>query len=124
MSFQLSELGNYVTTALASIAGATVTYFATKKKMNTDKVESADANGKLEALDIFKAMVEDRDRTIAILNTRNEELYAKNMELFNANQKLMGEIGSMKLQIRSLEQQVKELTAQMGGRRKDDARSN
>lgn len=126
MSFSFDPISSVMTAMSATFIGVVTTWFMAKKKYNVDKIDSANANANVSAIDQWqtivtdlrvdmRATIEQKDKQIARLELRNEELTTRNTNLFEQNQKLTGEISGLKYEVQQLTSEVQQLNKKIGG---------
>lgn len=126
MAFSIESVNSQLAQGVAAIVIITSTWFTAKRKFNKDRVETADTNANISAIEQWQEIVTNlrtdmretitrKDEQINRLETRNEELTNRNTTLFEANQKLTGEIGGLKNQVERLTTEVQQLNQKLGG---------
>lgn len=126
MAFSIESINSQLAQGVAAVVIITSTWFTAKRKFNKDRVETADTNANISAIEQWQQIVTNlrtdmretitrKDEQIGRLETRNEELTTRNQTLFESNQKLTSEIGGLKNQVEQLTREVQQLNQKLGG---------
>lgn len=124
MAFTIESTNYQIAQAVGAIVLITTTWFSAKRKFNKDRIETADTDANIGAINQWQQIVTNlrtdmretitrKDAQISRLETRNEELTSRNQILFESNQALIGEIGGLKYQVEKLTGEVQQLNQKM-----------